>query len=215
MSQHCPEHRAEHSHGKADMKRSQVAWAPEPQISLQCPLGVPGNTGILGMDCQWKREGLCQTPVCTSDTFLSWSSSNYLGLRGFITALLTLPDFSLLLLICFPSLLLHIAECLPSFQHVPPSKHIQVCFEYSDNGCDKVLPQEFSSVLRFVHKLHSVRRPKRRRMLGKGSPSAVLSCGDQPLVWSGQNVTEAMSCSKENFPWPLHSVQEAEKKLQY
>lgn len=66
-------------------------------------------------------------------------------------------------------------------------------------------------------KIHSVKRPKRRRMPRKGSPSAALSCGDQPLVWSGKNVTEGMSWqaeSKEKIPWHFHWVKVAKKKLQ-
>lgn len=127
-----PEHRAECSHGKPDMKRSQGSSAPEPQSFPTVPTGsATGNVWNSGDGFQCyprKRGGLCKTPICTSEKFLKWSSHDYLGFRGFITALPTLPDFCLLFLISFSSLLPPIAECLPSSQHVPHSKHIKVCF---------------------------------------------------------------------------------------
>lgn len=126
------EPRAKCSHGKPDIKRSQVSSAPEPQTFPTVPTGsATGNVWNSGdgfQCCLWKREGLCKTPICTSDKFLKWSSHDYLGFRGFITALPTLPDFCLLFLISSSSLLPPIAECLPSSQHVLPSKHIKVCF---------------------------------------------------------------------------------------
>lgn len=215
MSPACPDHRLECSHGKPDINGLRYHQQLSPRHSLQCPQEIHGILDGF-QPYPWKREGLCKTPICTSDKFLKWRSSDYLGFRGFITALPTLSDF---FLICSSSLLPPIAEYFPSFQHVPPSKLIRFVFNVLLMAVIRFHLKNFLQYWEMcTDKIHSVRRPKRRRMPRKGSPSAVLSCGDQPLVWSRKNITEGMSwqaASKENISWPLRSVQVAEMKLQY
>lgn len=108
MTQHCPEHRPECSHGKSDIKRSQV--------SSELPAGPTGSaTGNIwnsgdGLQCTHGRENSAKLLY----KFLAWSSSNYLRFR-FITALLTLPDFCLLFLsVPSPCFLILLNVCLLS-----------------------------------------------------------------------------------------------------
>lgn len=210
-AQRCPEHRPECSHGKPDIKRSQVSPALEPQTFPTVPQEI---CGILGMDFRaiHGREKDCKTPICMSDKCLKWCSRDYLGFRGFTTALSTLPDFCLLFLICsshcwmFAFLLAR-----ASFQ-----THGGLFLIFLLMAVIRLHLKNFLQCQEMcTDKIPGVRRPKRRRIPRKGSPAAVLRCGHQPLVWSLKNVTGARSwqaASKENI---LHSAQVAEKRLQY
>lgn len=124
----------------------------------------------------WKRE-LCKTPVCTSDKFLAWSSSNYLRFR-FITALLTLPDFCLLFLsVPSPCFLTLLNVCLLSSTCLLPNT-FRFVFNTLLMAVIRFHPKDFLQYWEMcTDKIHSVRRPK-RRMPRKGSPPALLSCGD-------------------------------------
>lgn len=96
-----------------------------------------------------KREDLCRTFICTSDKFLKWSSSDYLGFRGFIIAILMLPDFCMLFLIYSSFPIPHVSE-FSSLQHFPPSEPhlllLSFSLSFTGNSCGKVSPREFSSV---------------------------------------------------------------------
>lgn len=210
------------SHGTPDTKRPQVPSASEPQTSPAVPTAsASGRTGNHGDGCQcypWEERRAWQNSRPHVRQISKMEQQRLFGIQRICHSSTDTPWLLPALLNLF---------LLPASSHCWMFAFFPACASFQTH-LGLVFNILLMAGIRFhlkdflqhwevcLDKIHSVRRPKRRRMPRKGSPLSLLSCGDQPLVWSGKNGTEGMSRqagSKENIPWPLHSVQVAQKKL--
>lgn len=172
------------SHGTPDTKRSQVSSASEPQTSPAVPLEVHG---IVGMDFWEERRTLRNSRLYVGQSS-KMEQQRLFGIQRIYHSSTDTPWFLPALFNLFP---LPASSHCWMFAFFPACASFQTCLDFIFNillmAGRRFHLKDFLQYWEVcLDKIHSVRRPKRRRMLRKGSPLSLLSCGDQPLVWSGK-----------------------------